>query len=122
MDGSASRLECLGRRQRLLSKAQFDKLFRSGRRDPGPFFLVIVLPNDLPHARLGLAVSRRVASRAVERNRIKRLIRESFRLHQSQLAGHDLVVVARPYAAGTDNSRLSVSLARHWSNVCSVNA
>jgi len=54
-------------------------------------------PNDLPHCRLGLSVSRRVNS-AVRRNRIKRLLRESFRLMQHEMPGtYDLVVVARPH-------------------------
>lgn len=54
-------------------------------------------PNDLPHARLGMSVNRKVGN-AVKRNRIRRLIRESFRLMQHDFpAGYDLVVVVRPH-------------------------
>ena len=55
------------------------------------------LSNQLPHARLGLSVSRRVGT-APQRNRIKRLIRESFRLMpENRSLGYDLVIVVRPH-------------------------
>jgi len=63
---------------------------------------------------LGLAVSKRVDKRAVGRNRIKRVIRESFRHHQSQLTGLDLVVIARAGAARADKAELSAALATLW--------
>jgi len=55
-------------------------------------------PNDLPHARLGLSVSRRVGT-APRRNLIKRRLRESFRLLQHDFPrGYDLIIVVRPHA------------------------
>lgn len=71
------------------------------------------LQHDGP-ARIGIAVSRRVSPKAVIRNRIKRQVRESFRLHQSMLQGFDIFVVAQPPAAGCDNAALARSLRRHW--------
>ena len=64
-------------------------------------------------ARLGMAVSRKAVPRAVDRNRIKRLVRESFR-HTSELPNMDIVVIARPAARGADSSTLRTSLERHW--------
>jgi ribonuclease P protein component len=49
-------------------------------------------PNGTEHARLGLVVPKRIVARAVDRNRIKRICREAFRLDQRQLAGEDVVV------------------------------
>ena len=59
--------------------------------------MIYALPNDLGHSRLGLSVSRSVGT-APRRNRIKRLIRESFRLMQHDLPrGYDLFVIVRPH-------------------------
>jgi len=68
----------------------------------------------LPGARLGLALGRRVHARAHERNRLKRLVRESFRAHRAQLPAVDLVVTARSLAARLENSELRRDLAAMW--------
>ncbi len=66
------------------------------RRSRGPL-TIYALPNSLGHPRLGLSVSRRVGT-AVLRNRIKRLLREAFRLSQHELPGaFDYVIVVRPH-------------------------
>lgn len=82
---------------------QFSAVFDHKRRLHGACFNIHVAPNDLSHARIGLAVSRRVSKKAVERNRLKRIIRESFRHHQHRLGAIDYVVIARVGAA--DRSR-----------------
>ena len=70
--------------------------------------------NDLGHARLGLAISKRVSKRAVERNRIKRLLRESFRRVRHQLPAVDLMVMAREQAAGVPGMQLLVEIDGLW--------
>lgn len=73
----------------------YDAKIREGR---GPL-LVYALPNELGHPRLGLSVSTRVGNAAV-RNRVKRMLRESFRLMQHDLpTGYDLMVVVKPHKA-----------------------
>ena len=67
--------------------------------------------------RLGLAISRKSAPRAVDRNRIKRLIRESFRRGQAMRCAADLVVLGRPPARTADNATLVRSLRRHWTRL-----
>jgi ribonuclease P protein component len=74
-------------------------------------------PNGLEHPRLGLAVGVRAAGGAVARNRIKRRVREYFRLHQHLLPMVDLVVNARPAAAGASHAATEASLAGHWRRV-----
>jgi len=75
---------------------------------------VIARPNELGHARLGLSVGVRAAGNAVNRNRLKRLLREWFRAQQSETPACDIVVNARPAAAGAANDVLARSLHVHW--------
>ena len=70
--------------------------------------------NPLGHARLGLAISKRVSKRAVERNRIKRLLRESFRRVRHLLPPIDLMVMAREQAAGVAGPQLLSELDELW--------
>ena len=65
-------------------------------------------------ARLGLAISKKHCKLAVSRNRIKRLVRESFRHHQATLAGLDVVVLNQPGTHRASNSDLLQSLEAHW--------
>jgi ribonuclease P protein component len=90
---------------------------RAGIRASDPLFMVIARPNGLEHARLGLAVGVRAAGNAVNRNRIKRLVRESFRHRRSELPAVDLVVNARPAAGKTANAELAASIATLWTRI-----
>jgi len=63
---------------------------------------------------LGLAVSKRRLKRATSRNRVKRLVRESFRRHQDELRGLDIVVLVKSGLDQVDNPALFDSLERHW--------
>ena len=69
---------------------------------------------DIASARLGLAISKKQVRRAVDRNRLKRLVRDVFRAHRAELDGLDLVVMARAKAAITDNRTLCEALLRHF--------
>ena len=80
--------------------ADFKRIYRRGRRAKGTLFTAIVLENELGRARLGLSVAKRHWKRAVDRNRVRRLLREAFRLELANLpAGLDVVLVAHPAPA-----------------------
>lgn len=88
----------------ILKRSEFSRVFDTGRRVAAPALALHWA--DATQPRLGLAVSRKVDSHAVGRNRIKRVLREAFRDVRSQLTPADYVVVARPPAAGLDNAGL----------------
>ena len=68
-------------------------------------------------ARLGMAVAKKCAKRAVDRNRLKRLARESFRQHKHSLAGFDIVLLARHASVTASNAELLKSLENHWTRI-----
>jgi ribonuclease P protein component len=102
---------------RLLDKADYAHLFNKGLRNHGKFFLVIFCISKPGTARLGIAVSRKVSKKAVVRNRIKRQIRESFRLNKNLLSGMDCVVVAKISAATAEKQVLRSSLDANWRKI-----
>jgi len=75
---------------------------------------VLCRDNDRDTARLGLAISKKHCRKATARNRIKRVVRESFRLSQAELAGLDIVVLNQAAATLAGNEALADSLRQHW--------
>jgi ribonuclease P protein component len=86
-----------GRRGRLTRSAEFDRVYRQGRSFANRHLAVYAFPRAGEDAtRLGLSVGRKVGG-AVERNRVKRLLREAFATRRDAITGaHDVVIVARP--------------------------
>ncbi|HAI13660.1 MAG TPA: ribonuclease P protein component [Phycisphaerales bacterium] len=83
--------------QRLHGKTDFSAVYKQGKRWYGGPLVVVAVPNDLTFNRLGLSVSRKVGN-AVKRHRIKRLLRESFRLSQCEHPiGYDIIIIVRPH-------------------------
>ena len=102
------------RLQRLTIPSEFGRVFQHPQRLGDRNVTVLVRPNGLPTARLGLAVGRRKIARAVARNRFKRVARESFRAQCDRIAGFDVVVLPKPPAATASRSELRASLDRQW--------
>jgi ribonuclease P protein component len=104
-------------RLRLRHKRDFDAAYARGRRLSDGFFTVIATSNESGAPRLGLSVAVRTAGGGVARNRIRRIIRESFRLHQHEIPAVDLVVSMRSAARGAARAELRASLAALWKRV-----
>jgi ribonuclease P protein component len=85
------------KRGRLSRSAEFERVYRQGRSHANRYLVLYAFPRGGDEEpRLGLSVSRKVGG-AVDRNRVKRLLREAFAERVGQVpAGHDVVVVARP--------------------------
>ena len=93
------------KRGRLSRSAEFERVYRQGRSVGNRFLVLYAFPRSDASAvgdgpRLGLSVSRKVGG-AVERNRVKRLLREAFAVEAERVPGdHDVVLVARPESLG----------------------
>ncbi len=80
----------------------FLKVYQKGKKSYHRHFVLYVLPNKRSENRLGLKVGKKLA-KAVQRNRIRRLLKESYRLMETELAvGYDIVIVARPDCLSAD--------------------
>jgi ribonuclease P protein component len=109
-----------GAELRLRSKLQFDAIYAGGRRIDDRFFGLRIKPNGLGHPRLGLAVAVKTAGNAVARNRLRRQIRESFRLAQHELPAVDIVVAAKIPSREAPATTLRASLATLWQRVATT--
>ena len=110
------------RQSRLLKPAQFRSVFQRPIRSFDDCFRVMARANGIPRHRLGMAVSKKACAKAVGRNRIKRLVRESFRTRMTEPAsGHalDIVVLPTALAAKQNNRQLDESLSNHWQKLTS---
>jgi len=110
----------LPRTARLLRPADFATLRREGRRLPPTRSFYVEFVDASDGARLGMAVSRRVSKLAVVRNRIRRTVRESFRLHRALLPSFDILVVARQHAAARTNAELRGELTTIWHKLAAL--
>lgn len=107
------------KKDRLLTSSQFQKVFsESIQVVHTSYFVFIIGKNEVCHHRLGLSISKKRVKKAMTRNQLKRIIRESFRttirVHSEN--GHDIVVVAKGAANTVKNNRAMIrqSLEQFW--------
>jgi ribonuclease P protein component len=106
------------RHVRLLSSRDFQAVFRdNSSRLSDQNWTLLARQNKFDYARLGMAISKRVLNRAVDRNRIKRIVRESFRSHQIDLCGLDVIVMCKGDVKQMVNMELFDSLNGLWIQV-----
>ena len=99
-----------GKEERIRLRADFLRTFRDGEHHRTPHFRVFVYPNALSQRRLGISVSKRIGG-SVERNRLKRRIREFFRLNKELIPeSSDVVISAQEGAAQLDYGALCEEL------------
>ncbi len=100
----------LKKTNKILDRSEFVKLSKYGKKFQDHFFIVVFMPGETEYFRLGITVSKRVGN-AVVRNRMKRLIREWFRVNKSILQGcWDVNVIAKKTAAGLTSHQVFMSL------------
>jgi ribonuclease P protein component len=104
-------------RFKLTRAADFEAVFSAGQRSADQLFTVLYRCSELDCGRLGMTVSAKRVPSAVARNRIRRLIRESFRQAELQLTGFDIVVLVKEPAAAAANAAIFTSLKGHWTRL-----
>lgn len=104
----------LPRDLKLLTVENYQDVFSKAERFGNYSFTVLARSNDLNHPRLGLAISKKCAKRAVDRNRIKRLFRESFRLNQHKLPSVDIIAMCKPSAIKLTNHEMHEQIEKQW--------
>lgn len=104
------------RTQISLGKQDFSRVFKQNQKSGDRLFLVLARTSTVPFSRLGLAISKKHAARAVDRNRIKRLIRESF-YHTEFPIDLDIVVMNRSGLKQSSNQEITQSLSKHWQRI-----
>ncbi|WP_409524366.1 ribonuclease P protein component [Nitrincola sp. MINF-07-Sa-05] len=106
------------RQLRLLTGGDFKRVFDGAvlKVSEQPL-LILASPNDLDHPRIGFVISKKNIRRAVKRNRVRRIIRESFRLNQHNLPNIDMVILARKDLDKLDNVALFQLMNRNWARL-----
>lgn len=103
------------REARLLDAEAYSRVFKRNRRFTNRYWIVLGHNSRSKQpSRLGLAIAKKRAKRAVDRNRIKRIARESFRQQRDLLVGFDAVVMNKDPAASATNIELRQSIDRLW--------
>lgn len=103
---------CFKKASRLLKKHEFDTVFESAQKVSMHGFVVLYRKNQLNHARIGFAITKKSIARAHERNRVKRLVRESFR--HTKLPGVDIIFLAKHGLSMQNNALIFSNISKAW--------
>lgn len=102
------------RELRLLTPDDFQPVFKNAIPAVSPHLTLLARKNNLDHPRIGMAIPKKHIKRAVGRNRIRRIVREQFRLQQHQLPAIDIVVIAKAGIADLSNQEINKILDKLW--------
>ncbi len=106
------------RELRLLSSGDFQQVFDDVEiKIPDQRILILSRANGLDHPRIGFIISKKNIRRAVKRNLVRRIIRESFRLNQNNLPAQDMIVMVRKGADELGNENLHKLAKKCWSRL-----
>jgi ribonuclease P protein component len=105
------------RESRLLTPGHFKQVFDNPIRYGSSHFTILVTSNPDSKNRLGMAIAKKRVKLAVQRNRMKRLTRESFRKNQHKLPAVDLVVMVKSGIDKLDNTEVTQQLEKIWRKI-----
>ncbi len=106
------------RRLRLLTGNEFKRVFdRADLKISDNNLLILARRSQSDHSRIGFVISKKNVRRAVNRNRVRRIIRESFRLNQHNLPPYDLVVLARKGIGEVETEAIQRLISKSWNRL-----
>ncbi len=97
------------RSNRLTGKAQISNVFNNAKKIKTPFFTLFFCENNLPFPRVAIVIKKSFVAHAVQRNKIKRIVKESFRLHKHQIKACDII-----FYAYTNINKLTPEKLKQW--------
>ena len=106
------------RYDRLINADDYQYVFANAKRFGNSNFTLLVRKNNLGYPRLGLAIAKKSVKLAVNRNRIKRLIRESFRYKKAELPSIDIIAMCRTSAVELPSQEIRTQLDIQWRYIC----
>lgn len=110
--------EGFGRDRRLVRARDYSRVFSENQRFGDRYITILVRPRENGETpRLGLAIAKKQIRRAVDRNRIKRILRESFRLNRQHLPPVDIVVMVRKPILDLDSAQILSRLQQLWNKI-----
>lgn len=111
-------LSSFSREYRLVTKSDFQAVFAKPYKIAHKYLLVLFLPNQKSHARIGIIAAKKHLKLAVKRNCFRRVVRESFKAHKERLKGLDIIVLIRsectPLCRTTDKQVLREDVDNLW--------
>lgn len=106
------------RRLRLLTGNEFKRVFdKADLKISDNNLLILARRSQSDHSRIGFVISKKNVRRAVNRNRVRRIIRESFRLNQHNLPPYDLVILARKGIGEIENEAIQRLISKSWNRL-----
>jgi ribonuclease P protein component len=109
--------ESFPRQLRLTQARQFRQVFNNNSRTGDAAITILVGNQSSPCPRIGFAIARKQIQKAVFRNRLKRIFRESFRKNQHRLPARDMVIMVRRQITLIEKAQLKQSLEKHWNSI-----
>jgi ribonuclease P protein component len=107
----------LTRQRRLTKPFEYQHVFSDAKKFVGDGLTAVARMNELGEARLGLIISKKCSKKAVLRNRIKRIVRESFRLNHEMLGSRDIIIIGQSGSGKKSGYRLRKTLSRLWNEI-----
>ena len=105
------------KKNRLTQPTEYRNVFTTNLRSVDSCFIVLAKENGLEFSRLGIAVSKKKIKKAIKRNKIKRIIRESFRQDSIKQEHYDLIVLPQLGHEKAEEKKLRDSLNEHWRKI-----